>query len=251
VHKIGRLTLAILFSLSLLQAEEIQLRDGSKVAGRMVSVNDNVFEVKTAYGVINVPRSEIVAIRFPENGADKKHPESPGADVPVVEESLNRATYVDRTAHFQVELPKGWILAPELRKSPDIVAALTSADKTLFFMVTPEAFAGSLSTYRVLTQTQFQTKFRDYQMLSESEARLDGRTGIGLVFQGKSPDNGIEIKFLVCILPDDKPMVRLSFSTLPPLSDDAVPVFEGIAASYHLTSEKSIAALPTSNTAGW
>jgi hypothetical protein len=118
-----------------------------------------------------------------------------------------------------------------------------SADQAHFFMVTPEIYAGSLTTYRVLAESQFQSKFQEYQRLSESETKLDGRGGLRLVFKGKTADTKTHLEFLVYILPYEGRMVRLSFFTLEPLFDDAVPVFEKIAASYHSTSDKPVANL--------
>jgi hypothetical protein len=53
--------LLILLSLvpSLLCAEEIQLKDGSKITGKITGIDGNTFQVRTAYGEIKVPRTEI------------------------------------------------------------------------------------------------------------------------------------------------------------------------------------------------
>jgi hypothetical protein len=112
------------------------------------------------------------------------------------------------------------------------VAALKSPDESLFFLVTPEKFAGNLTTYRVFAETQYQAKFRDYEKIAESDMKLDGKTGIRLVWRGKSPDNGVPLEFLVYILPYEGRMIRLSFFTLEPLFKDAVPTFEKIGLSY-------------------
>ncbi|HSZ60896.1 MAG TPA: hypothetical protein VK828_03815 [Terriglobales bacterium] len=229
-----------LFS-SLFFAEEIQLKDGSKVTGKIIAVDGNIFQVKTAYGEIKVPRPEIVAIQFPENSAKKDGSSDEAASQ--VSELLDGTLYSNRTAHFQVTVPAGWVLAPELRQTKDVVAALKAPDQAHFFMVTPELYTGSLATYRVLAETQFQSKFDDYQKLSESDAKLDGRTGLRLVWKGKTRDSNIKGIFLVYILPYDDRMVRLSFYTLEPLFDDAVPIFEKIATSYHSTSDKPVAKL--------
>jgi hypothetical protein len=232
----------VLFLLSSLShAEDIQLKDGSKITGTITAIDGNTFHVKTAYGEIQVPRAEIVAIQFPENGS-KKEGSGDGASAHV-DESLDGTLYSNRTAHFQVTVPIGWIVSPDLRKAKDIVAALMSADQAHFFMVTPETYAGSLTTHRVLAESQFQNKFQDYQKLSETEIKLDGRTGIRMIFKGKTADTNTHLEFLVFILPYDGRMVRLSFFTLEPLFDDAVPVFEKMAASYHSASDKPVAKL--------
>ncbi len=223
----------------MLSAEEIQLKDGSKITGKITGVDGNTFQVKTAYGEIKVPRTEIVTIQFPENSTKKS---DAAGDSSPVSESLDGTLYSNRTAHFQVTVPAGWVLAPELRQK-DVIAALKAPDQAHFLMVTPESYTGDLSTYRVLAETQYQSNFRDYQKLSESEAKLDGRTGLRMVWKGKPRDSDIHGQFLVYIIPYEDRMVRLSFYTLEQLFEDAVPMFEKIAASYHSTSDKSVARL--------
>ena len=222
------LALALTFCWSL-RAEEIQLKDGTKITGKIISLNGDAFQIKTAYGEIQVPRSEILSITFPEN-----QPKDSSQTESLVDESIQDGTYTNRTDNFQIIMPKGWKNAPELRKGKlGVTAALKSADETLFFFYTPEKFDGNLNTYKVLVETQYQGKFKDYQKLSDSEVQLAGRTGIKLVWQGKNRDAGdAEVKFIVYILPYDGRMVRLSFGTLEPLFNDAVATFDEMAASY-------------------
>jgi hypothetical protein len=174
----------------------------------------------------------MVSITFPENASKAS---GGSASLPPVDEELKGQTYTNRTADFQIAVPSGWKLAPELRTSKDIVAALTSSDETLFLMVTPEKFSGTLATYKVLAETQFQKNFTGYVNDGETEAQLDGHKGIRLIWHGTSKANNADIKFLVYILPYEGRMLRLSFFTLPPLFGEGVPVFEKIAASYHST----------------
>jgi hypothetical protein len=224
------LTLALIAFSTGAVAEEIQLKDGSKVTGAVTSVTGDTFQVKTEYGDIKIPRSKIVAITFSpnptattENGKDA---------VPAVTESLQGTEYSNQTADFRVTVPSGWALAPELRSSKDIVAALKSPDETMFLMVTPEKFVGTLATFEVLAETHYQENFREYEKLSENEAQIDGRNGVRVTFQGKPADKNVLLKFLVYVVPYDGRMVRLSFLTLEPLFTNAVPTFEKIAASY-------------------
>lgn len=218
----------------MLCGEELQLKDGTKIVGTLISITGNEFRVKTAYGDIEVPRSQVVSITFPENQPKSEADKSSG-NVPVVDQSLQAGIYTNRTADFQITVPQSWELAPELRaQTPDVIGALKSEDQTLFLLVTPEKFSGNLSTYRVLVETQYQTKFKDYEKLSESDIQLDGRTSLRLVWHGKNTlANDMPVKALVYIIPYEGRMLRLSFLTLEPLFSDALPVFEKIAASYH------------------
>ena len=140
-----------------LRAEEIQLKDGTKVTGKLTGITNDTFQVKTAYGDIQVPRAQVISINFPENQpkteSDAEEPKAKSA----IEESLNGTTYTNITEKFHVNVPKGWLLAPELAKqSADIAAALKSPDQIYFLFVTPGKYLGTLATYKALVETQYQ-----------------------------------------------------------------------------------------------
>jgi hypothetical protein len=219
-----------------LRAEEIQLKDGTKITGKLIAITGDTFQVKTAYGDIQVPRAEVVSITFPENQVKK---DSAGSKPrPPVDESLNGTTYKNRTANFQLTVPQGWVLAPELvAQSPDIVAGLKSPDEIYFVLVTPEKFSGTLSAYEGLVETQYQTNFKDYKKLSENPIQMDGRAGIRLIWHGKNTRaNDVPLKALIYLLPYENRMVRLTFLTVEPVFDEGLPIFEKIAASYQTLS---------------
>ena len=238
MKRIGPVLVAGLFLFCLpFRAEEIQLKDGNKVTGKVIAVTDDVFQIKTAYGNIQVPRSEILSIGFPENQPRVENDKVTGS-TPIVE-SLKGTSYTNQTANFQLTVPKGWMTSENLRnQSKDIIAALTSPDQTLIFMVTPEKFSGTLATYKVLAENQYQTRFKDYEKISENEIQLDGKTGLRLIWHGKNTKaNDSPLKSVVYFVPYDGRMVRLSFLTLEPLFADSLPVFEKIAASYHSVAQ--------------
>jgi hypothetical protein len=215
-----------------LHAEVILLKNGNKVTGKVTALNGDVFLVKTDYGDIQVPRSDIVSIDFSSEAQDK--PAAPPAPA-VVDESLVDTIYVNHTYSFQATLPKGWRVAPEIRKQagPGAVGALNSGDQALFFLVTDEKFSGTLNTYQVLAETLYKSNanFSDYQKTEESQVSLNGRSAVRLVIQAQVK-NGAILKFLIYIVPFDGRMVRLTLFTLEPLFAGALPDFEKIAASY-------------------
>lgn len=234
------LTMAGILASATIGAEEIQLKNGTKITGKLTGITGDTFQVQTAYGDMKVPRSEVVTITFPENQASKASDNADDA-VASIDESLEGTTYINRTSDFEATVPAGWVFWADLRKTKDVVAALKSADATLFFLVTEETYAGKLSTYQVLVETEAQSKFKDYQKLAQSEVQLDGRNGARSVFQATSRDDNIPFKFVVYILPYDGRMMRLTFFTLVPLFDEAVHTFEKIAASYHTIKTGGVA----------
>ena len=237
MKRIGIMLIAgLIFFCATFRAEEIQLKDGNKVTGKVISVTDDVFQIKTAYGNIQVPRAEILSIGFPEN--QPKSAKDAGTGATPVDETLLGVTYTNRTANFQVTVPKGWMTSETLRsQSKDIIAALTSPDQTLIFMVTPEKFSGTLATYQVLAETQYQSRFKDYEKISQNEILLDGRTGVRVIWHGKNMSaHEAPLKAVVYFVPYEGRMVRLSFLTLEPLFEESLPIFEKIASSYHTST---------------
>jgi hypothetical protein len=222
-------------------AEQIELKNGTKFTGTVVAVQGDTFRIKTAYGEIQVPRSDLVSISFSDANSADKVPEKDSAPV---EETLSGTNYINRTGGFELTVPEGWVLGPELRKKqPDIIAALKSPDQSQFVVVTPEKFAGNLTTYEVFCETQYQAKFEDYKRIEKSDIKLDGRPGIRIIFQGVSSANRIRLKFLVYILQYEDKMVRLTFFTLEPLFTDSLPVFEKIAGTYRLHKPVNVASI--------
>ena len=49
-------------------AEEIALKDGTKIVGRMSALSADKIEVETAYGKMQLKRADVLTISFPENG---------------------------------------------------------------------------------------------------------------------------------------------------------------------------------------
>jgi len=215
------------------QAEEFLLKDGTKITGTLTGVSGGNLQIKTAYGDISVPRAQIISITFTENQPKTSEPAASSGAVRPVMESLHDGKYINQSGGFTVTLPADWKLAPDvLGSAPSLVAALASADETRLFLVTPENFVGTADTYRVLVETQIKTNFTDYQELEQNDVTIDGRKGLRMVSVGTKKSSGTQFKFLIFIVPYEGRVMRLTFLTLVPFFNDALPVFEKIAASY-------------------
>ena len=143
------------------RAEEIQLKHGTKVTGKLTGITNDTFQVKTAYGDIQAPRAQVISINFPENQPKKESDAEEPKAKSAIEESLNGTAYTSVTEKFHVNVPKGWLLALELAKqSANIAAALKSPDQIYFLFVTPERYLGTLTTNKVLVETQYRSKFK-------------------------------------------------------------------------------------------
>jgi hypothetical protein len=115
VHRNAAFLLLVVTAALPAAAEEISLRDGTKIVGHMTAVTPDKIEVETSYGKVQLKRGEILTISFPENGVavagafDATPAPAPAkSEAPKMDEALNGIQYVNRTAKFASQfLPIG------------------------------------------------------------------------------------------------------------------------------------------------
>src|SRR5258708_8725695 len=90
------LVFSLLLAMSLPSAaEEILLKDGTKIVVHMSGLQADKIEVQTAYGKIQIKRGDIIALNFPENDASTAPlPPAPKPAAPTIEQSLLDTQYV-------------------------------------------------------------------------------------------------------------------------------------------------------------
>src|SRR4029077_1024809 len=144
-------------------AEEIQMKDGTKIIGHMTALQADKIEVETAYGKMQLKRADIISINFPEKGGGAP-PASPAAKEPAinVEESLRGTQYVNKTGKFTLTVPPDWKISQTQRPVP-IVTALSSRDEMRFLMVAQEQYNGSLESYKGLLELMYRKMFGSYE----------------------------------------------------------------------------------------
>ena len=87
-------------------AEEMLLKDGTKIVGHLSGLQGDKIEVETAYGKMQIKRGDIIAINFPENGASTAQGSPTSKDAaPSIEESLRGTQYVNKTGKFTLTVP--------------------------------------------------------------------------------------------------------------------------------------------------
>jgi hypothetical protein len=237
-----RLVLAI-FLLSCVAAtpEDITLKDGSKITGKIVGVNDKVFEVDSTYGHLAVPRQEIVSIIFTEN--EPKEPEPAQKSPRKVEDEVQGTQYINHSAGFTLTLPKGWDKKPEIR-SNEIVGAV--GDQLHYIVVLQEHFEGSLETYKQVVELQKPTALTNYKKVDESSTTIDGRPAIVLSFTGTTESaKNLPMQFeLAMIQYEGGQFVQIMGWSLQPLFATSRPTFEQVMHSYKQLPEKPALAAP-------
>jgi hypothetical protein len=228
-------------------AEEISLKDGTKIVGHMIGISADKIEVETTYGKIQLKRSDIVSISFPENGPAANAPANSSettpvrADAPkVVDEALNGLQYVNRTGKFTLSVPPDWMIAADLRRAPETLAALSSRDKMRYLIVIQEEYPGSLESYKEVTLLNARRSLTNFEELSQSPATIDGKPAL-LVFYRGNLQKGLPVEFLSAIIQSGKTYTKVSVWCVEPLFHDMQPAFEKMLNSYHSTSGQTTA----------
>lgn len=226
--------LALSFGVS---AEELVLKDGTKIVGKMTAINGDKIEVETAYGKMQVNRADVVTIRFPENNPGGAPPAAPAKnELPKIDEYLKGAEYVNRTENFSLSLPAEWKLNPAVRVSPDVIAALSSNDDLRYLIVVSEIYPASLDSYKGLVEIQARKNLQNYEKISEVPAKIDGKAALILSYRGVSPQaENLPIQFLVAIIQTPNGFLRITTWCVEPLFKETQPSFEKILRSYHVT----------------
>jgi TonB family protein len=228
-------------------AEEFVLKDGTKILGRMVAVKGDKIEVETAYGKMQIRRSDILTINFPENAGTAVSQSSSDSTKPKpVDESLTGTQYVNRTGHFTLTVPIEWKINTEVRAGTDTLAALSSRDNMRFLVVEHESFAGSLESYKGLIEIASRRNLNDFEKLSESNVTIDGRPGILITFRGTNPQaQNVPVQFVAAIAGFEGEYFHAVAWCVEPLFNESQRTLENILLSYRRFASNATATSPT------
>lgn len=220
-------------------AEELVLKDGTKIVGKLTAVNGDKIEVETAYGKMQINKADIVTITFTENNPGGSPAAGPAKkELPPIDESLDGTQYANKTAHFSLTLPVEWKINPSLRYSADVLAALSSSDNMRYLIVVDEPYSGSAESYKGLVEIQAKRNLENYEMLTETPTTIDGKSALLLSYRGVSPAaQNLPIQFLVAIIPSADGYARVSTWCVEPLFNETQATFEKIIRSYHAVKE--------------
>lgn len=213
-------------------AEEITLKDGTKILGRMTAIKGDKIEVQTQYGKMQIRRLDIMSIEFPENsgrtssesGSEKPKPQA-------VDESLDGTEYVNRTSHFTLHVPLEWKINSDVRGS--FLAGLSSRDEMRFVIIEKESFAGSLESYKGLVEVQAHRNLEGYEKLSEADVKVDGLPAALITFRGVNTHaQNLPIEFISMLMVIDGEAVHAVGWCAEPLFNESQRTLENILLSY-------------------
>ncbi|HET6928980.1 MAG TPA: PsbP-related protein [Candidatus Acidoferrum sp.] len=225
-------------------AEEIVLKDGTKIVGRMTGITSEKIEVETSYGKVQLNRGDIVTISFADNASAKAPDVAPAKQpLPKMDETLVGTQYINRTGKFSLTLPPDWLIDPNLRNSPTTLVALSSKDKMRFAMVIQEDYPGSMDSYRELTMLGARKTLSNFEELARTEAKIDGKPSILVYYRGTlQKSNNLPVEFLSAFIQSGNTFTKVTVWCVEPLFHDMQPAFEKLVSSYRTSGHITAAA---------
>ena len=225
-------------------AEEVVLKDGTKIVGHLAGITSDKIEVETSYGKVQLNRADIVTISFADNGSAKAPDAAPAkVSLPKIDEILTGTQYVNRTAKFSLTLPQDWLIDSNLRNSPTTLAGLSSKDKMRFAMVIQEDYPGSMDSYRELTMLGVRRTLSNFEELAHSEATIDGKPALLVFYRGTlQKSNNLPVEFLSAFIQSGNTFTKVTVWCVEPLFHDMQPAFEKLVSSYRTSGHITAAA---------
>jgi hypothetical protein len=127
LHRLGRTLLCAALAWSLARvarAEDLKLKDGTKISGTIVGFEDNSFKVKTSYGFALVQKDQVVMISLADaaKGPTEKLPATADAKTPSTEKPKAEAAFGSAAAASPVSKPLPATPAPTSAAAAPAVA---------------------------------------------------------------------------------------------------------------------------------
>ena len=196
------------------QADELRLKDGTKIVGTIVGFENSSFRVETSYGFALVRRDKVASIQMTEVKGEKRseakpetQPEAKKAVVaenkpvpapaqtatsppvspaePVIREEVDRTSYVNHTYGFRMYKPPSWQVIEGARKTlPTAVVAMGTSDETTLLIVGRETLRRSLEAQAAATEKTLREIYENYRPLGEERTIIAGLPASQKKFRG-------------------------------------------------------------------
>jgi len=236
------------------KAEEVSLKDGTKIVGRVIRVDGDAFTVQTSFSTLEIPRTQILSIVFYENSLEAQSALRATLTVPRnIDQSLSGGIYTNGMAHFTLNVPDGWKLNNALaRRVSAAVGAMTASDPHEMILMETVSDTNNAKEEMQIIASTLKTSFEGYEELGESPVEIDGIDAYSLSFRAVIPVGRVRvqagtdepadttvkapIKYFVVVLPEQSQTVILMCAAPEAIYDQFEPTFRRIVSSFHSTA---------------
>jgi len=213
---------ACALSLSLLlvstaSADELKLKDGSTVIGKIVGYEGESFKVETSYGFALVRRDKVVSIKIDDDkkpapvatdAAKSEAPKSTPAPTPAesqrtaaplakvtpppepaMRESVDGNTYTNLTYGFHMYKPPSWrVIEGARRLLPSAIVAMGTNDETTLLVLGRSRATGTLDAQVAETERALRQIYENYRVVNDQRSVVAGVPAIERRFHGTVSD---------------------------------------------------------------
>lgn len=223
-YKVGMVVLALLAGCLAASAEEITLKNGQKIVGKIVGYENDMFRVETDYGFALVKKESIVNVNFGPGGKsegkgeqgdrsprrprgpavtpepapaappklslepEKPAPVSRPLDQPLpaqLQEHMEGNQYVNDTFHFAMYKPSDWKLYEGVsRETRSAIVAIGTQDEQTVLFVDRQVWSGTPVLDADRAEARLRATYQEYQKLSESSVEVDHHPAVRRIFRG-------------------------------------------------------------------
>lgn len=211
--------LLLTISGAVVRADELKLKDGTKIVGNIVGYEGDSFKVETSYGFALVKKDKVASIVISESKTETKvdvkksspaaeskappadtRPSPPAAAAPSpvpasavakapreapMQESLEGNFYTNATYGFRMYKPPSWHLVEGARKLlPAAIVVMGTEDETTLFIVGREPLRQSLEQHTAANDRRLRDLYENYRLLGEKRTTVAGLPAMEKRFRG-------------------------------------------------------------------
>jgi len=194
-------------------ADELKLKDGSTVVGKIVGYEGESFKVETSYGFALVRRDKVASIKIDEEkkpAAAKADPAksepamplpaAPPAESqraaaspakatpppePAMRESVDGNTYTNLTYGFHMYKPPSWrVIEGARRLLPSAIVAMGTNDETTLLVLGRSRATGTLDAQVAETERALRQIYENYRVVNDQRSVVAGVPAIERRFHG-------------------------------------------------------------------
>jgi hypothetical protein len=204
-------------------ADELKLKDGTKITGKIVGYEGESFKVETSYGFALVRRDKVASILVTDDApaksdaakADaaktqpppqtqpapsqapqrasvpppaKASPPAPPPE-PVNRETVEGTSYINHTYGFQMYKPPSWrVIEGAQRLLPSAIVAMGTNDETTLMVLGRTPQSGALDSHLAATDRQLRQVYDNFRLTSDQRTTIAGLPAFERRFRGSVQD---------------------------------------------------------------